>query len=46
MADKVLPQRVSMLGGGLGGLPNGWLAAGGVSLPQPWEGRGRSQSYS
>lgn len=34
MADKVLPQRVSMLGGGLGGLTQ-WLAGCGYSQVPP-----------
>lgn len=42
MADKVLPQRVSMLGEGLRGPPKGWLAEGGLSLPSPW-GEGGSE---
>lgn len=43
MADKVLPQRVSLLEGGLGGPSKGWLAGAGVSLPQPWGGGGKEE---
>lgn len=46
MADKVLPQRVSMLGRGLGGLPSGWWTVGTVRLPQSWDGGAGSLSCS